>query len=152
VFSQTTEYALRAMACLALAPGELVPTSTLADKTRVPANYLAKVLQQLAGGGLIKGRRGVGGGYTLAKPSDQINLLEIINVIGELHRIESCPMGLPCEGTELCPLHKAMDGAAAGVMKLLDGVSLRSLVDDPKYTNKPLCETAASLTVGGAKP
>src|SRR5262249_779585 len=62
VFSQTTEYALRAMACLALAPDELVPTSVLADKTKVPANYLAKVLQQLAGGGLIRGRRGVGRG------------------------------------------------------------------------------------------
>jgi Rrf2 family protein len=140
------------MASLALAPGELVPTSTLADRTKVPANYLAKVLQQLAGGGLIKGRRGVGGGYMLSKPAEQINLLDIINVVGELHRIECCPLGLQGHGTNLCPLHQAMDNAAATVMKMLDGVSLQSLVDDPKNCNKPLCEGAAAvLTVGGAK-
>ena len=89
MFSQTTEYALRAMACLALAPDELVPTSILADKTKVPANYLAKVLQQLAGGGLLRGRRGVGGGYTLARPSESITLLEIVNVVGDLHRVSA---------------------------------------------------------------
>ena len=61
MFSQTTEYALRAMACLALRPQQLTSAIALADQTKVPANYLAKVLQQLAGAGLIDGRRGVGG-------------------------------------------------------------------------------------------
>jgi Rrf2 family protein len=139
------------MSCLALAPGELIPTSMLADRTKVPANYLAKVLQQLAGANLIKGRRGVGGGYMLAKPADQINLLEVIQVVGDLHRIDCCPLGLQGHGTNLCPLHKAMDNAAAAVIKMLDGVTLKSLVEDSRCANKPLCETAAVLTVGGSK-
>ena len=69
MFSQTTEYALRAMACLAMYPDDLVATPTLAEQTKVPANYLAKVLQQLAAAKLITGRRGVGGGYRLARPA-----------------------------------------------------------------------------------
>lgn len=146
MFSQTTEYALRAMACLALAPDELVPTSVLAEKTKVPANYLAKVLQQLAGGGLIRGRRGVGGGYTLARASDSITLLEIINTVGDLHRVRSCPLG--AHGPALCPLHRAIDEATETVIKLFDGVTLRALIDDPRYANKPLCEAAATVTVG----
>jgi Rrf2 family nitric oxide-sensitive transcriptional repressor len=151
VFSQTTEYALRAMACLALSPAELVPTSTLADTTKVPANYLAKVLQQLAGGGLIRGRRGVGGGYMLSRPSDRIKLLEIINVVGDLQRINACPLGLAAHGSNLCPLHQTMDNVAATVIEALDGVTLRDLVDDPKNPNRPLCETPALLTVNGRR-
>jgi Rrf2 family protein len=113
---------------------------------------LAKVLQQLAAGGLIRGRRGVGGGYMLARSSDKINLLEIINTVGELHRIETCPLGLSTHGTNLCPLHRTMDKAAAMLIETLDGVTLKSLVDDPKNMNRPLCETmAAPLTVNGVR-
>ena len=84
MFTQTTEYALRAMAALALFPGTLVATSSVAERTKVPSNYLAKVLQQLAAAGLIEGRRGVGGGYKLAKPASQINMLDIIRSVGRL--------------------------------------------------------------------
>lgn len=151
MFSQTTEYALRAMACLALAPDQLVPTTTLAAMTRVPSNYLAKVLQQLAAAHLIVGRRGVGGGYKLARPSDQIKLLDVINTMGHLSRITSCPLGLPNHGDNLCPLHKTMDNAAAGVIKMLDGVTLRHLVDQPDGS-RPLCDVRAmqDLTVNGS--
>lgn len=145
MFSQTTEYALRAMACLALAPEELMPTSTVAERTKVPANYLAKVLQQLAGGGLIKGRRGVGGGYMLARRAEDISLLEIINTVGDLHRIDSCPSGLPGHGNCLCPLHRAMDQAAEMIMNLFGSVSLKNLVNDPAVANRPLCVSVAAI-------
>ena len=152
MFSQTTEYALRAMACLALAPDELVPTSTLATMTRVPANYLAKVLQQLAAGRLISGRRGVGGGYRLARAADSINLLEVINTVGDLHRIETCPLNLPNHGPNLCPLHRTMDQAAATLIKMFDGVTLKQLIESPGAANRPLCDARATaeVTVSGS--
>lgn len=141
MFSQTTEYALRAMACLALAPDQLVPTNVLASMTKVPNNYLAKVLQQLAGARLINGRRGVGGGYRLARPSAQINLLDIINAVDMLKRIESCPLGLTTHGTNLCPLHRTMDRAAAVLIEVVRGVTLHDLVEDGGTRVRPLCET-----------
>jgi Rrf2 family transcriptional regulator, nitric oxide-sensitive transcriptional repressor len=151
MFSQTTEYALRAMSCLALAPDQLVPTTTLAAMTKVPSNYLAKVLQQLAAANLIVGRRGVGGGYKLARSADSINLLEVINTVGHLGRITTCPLGLPNHGNNLCPLHKTMDNAAAATIKMLDGVTLKHLVDQPSGS-KPLCDPKATqeVTVHGA--
>src|SRR4051812_13948815 len=87
MFSQTSEYALRAMAWLAVLDGDLIPTPTLAARTQVPANYLAKVLQQLAAAKLIVGRRGVGGGYKLAKPARDINLLDIIRCMTPVERV-----------------------------------------------------------------
>jgi len=142
MFSQTTEYALRAMACLALAPDELVPTGDIADRTKVPSNYLSKVLQQLAGRKLITGRRGVGGGYRLARPANDIRLLDIINAVGTLNRIETCPLGLGTHGSQLCPLHRTMDQAAAMMITLFEGVTLENLISDSRTPNKPLCETS----------
>ena len=154
MFSQTTEYALRAMACLALRPDNLTSAVALAEQTKVPANYLAKVLQTLAGNGLIDGRRGVGGGYRLAKPATQINLLDVINSVSPVRRIESCPLGLKNHGNNLCPLHKRTDEAAAAVIRVFGNVTLADLVNDPA-SNKPLCNAkmTAELTIsaGGSK-
>lgn len=150
MFSQTTEYALRAMACLALKPGTLVSASILAEQTKVPSNYLAKVLQTLAQAGLIDGRRGVGGGYKLARSATDINLLEVINAVSEVRRITTCPLGLSNHGSNLCPLHRRADAAAAAVIEIYGKATLQSLLDDPKST-KPLCDENATqqLTVMG---
>lgn len=150
MYSQTAEYALRAMSCLALRPTELVPTTTLSLQTRVPSNYLAKVLQLLAAESLITGRRGVGGGYKLARAPEQITLLQVINAVSPVHRIDSCPMGLPNHGPFLCPLHRKADQAAAAVIEIFDGVTLADLITDP-LSSKPLCdvECTAKLSVMG---
>lgn len=146
MFSQTTEYALRAMACLALRPDQLTSAISLADQTKVPANYLAKVLQQLAGAGLIDGRRGVGGGYKLRKPSDQINLLDVITAVAPVKRITSCPLGLNNHGANLCPLHRKSDEAAAAVIEIYGKATLADLVNDP-VSNKPLCDEHATAQI-----
>ena len=152
MLSQTTEYALRAMACLAQRPGELVATPALAGQTRVPANYLAKILQQLATAGLINGRRGVGGGYQLSRPAAQVRLIEVIQAVGELRRIEVCPLGLAGHGLGLCPLHRRIDEAVAKVIDVFSGVTLHDLVCDPR-SGKPLCDAdvAAKVTVSAAR-
>lgn len=138
MLSQTTEYALRAMACLAARPDELVPTSTLARATHMPPNYLAKVLQHLAGAGLITGRRGAGGGYRLARPAGAIALLDIINAVGEIGRMGASAKG--ADGSALCPLHRRADAAAAAVMAVYRG-TLADLVDvrSPDQPPCPVC-------------
>ncbi len=148
MFSQTTEYALRAMACLSLKPNTLVSAVALADQTKVPSNYLAKVLQTLAQAGLIDGRRGVGGGYKLARAATEINLLDVINAVSEVRRITTCPLGLANHGSNLCPLHKRADAAAAAVIEIYRKATLQSLLDDPA-SSKPLCDENATqqLTV-----
>ncbi|MBX3410680.1 MAG: Rrf2 family transcriptional regulator [Phycisphaeraceae bacterium] len=145
MFPQTTEYALRSMACLALYRDDLVPATTLAEMTKVPANYLAKVLQQLADSGLVSGRRGVGGGYKLARSPEDIALIDILRAVGKLDRIERCPLGLPNHGTNLCPLHRTMDKAIGDLIETMSCVSLHDLVNDPKGANKPLCDAATTV-------
>lgn len=151
MFSVTTEYALRVMTALAMSPDNLVPTGSLAELTKIPSNYLAKVLQQLAGAGLVTGRRGVGGGYRLSRPAANIRLIEIIQTVGSLQRITTCPLGLESHGPNLCPLHRTIDRAAQTLIELFDGVTLQNLIDDPNSPNRPLCETVTTvpLTMNG---
>ncbi|WP_428307625.1 RrF2 family transcriptional regulator [Lacipirellula sp.] len=86
MFSQTVEYALRAMVQLAADSSGSATTKDIAAKAKVPSAYLAKVLQSMRRGGLIHSRRGVGGGVTLAKPAAKISLLDVIDAVEPLKR------------------------------------------------------------------
>ena len=152
MLSQTTEYALRAMACLAFSPDELTPTPRLAESTLVPPNYLAKVLQSLAQADLISGRRGVGGGYRLARAAEDISLLDVVNAIDPIERIKTCPLGLPNHGTNLCALHRCVDDAARQFIEQFASIRLSDLIEESNGS-VPLCDTemmrAMSLSVEG---
>src|SRR5690349_4806970 len=97
MFSQTVEYALRAMVFLAEADASST-THQIAETTKVPQAYLAKILQGLTRAGLVKSQRGVGGGVSLARPSSEINLLEVVNSVDPICRIEVCPLGIASHG------------------------------------------------------
>jgi len=138
------------MAWLAINPDGRVASGVLAEKTQVPHDYLAKVLQQLADAGLIHGRRGVHGGYQLARPPEQIRLLDVVRGVSALDRIRQCPLGLSNHGSKLCPLHRTLDTAIAAAMDALGEKTLADMVTEPG-ANIPLCDlkTTAGLTVSG---
>lgn len=138
MLSQTTEYALRAMSILAMHPDQLVSTVAIAQRAHIPANYLAKVLQQLTSQGLLKGRRGVGGGYKLAKDASAITLLDIIRAIGDFEPIDHCPLP-SASRDQLCALHKVIDAATRQAIRIFEGASLQSLIDDTSCKVRPLC-------------
>lgn len=146
MISQTAEYALRAMSCLAFSSDELTPTNDLAERTKVPSNYLAKVLQTLGSAELITGRRGVGGGYKLARPASEINLLDVINAVDRVERITACPLGLDNHGPRLCALHRRMDKAAEAIIDIFGSTTLADLVED-SAPSLPLCDPAMTERV-----
>ncbi len=150
MFSQTVEYALRATACLALEPGQRTPSAALAERTQVPPDYLAKVLQQLSGAGLIEGRRGVGGGYRLTRPPEEVKLLDVINAVEPLKRIKSCPLNLESHGPNLCPLHRRMDRAIERTIEVFEGSTLRDLLsgdEGDEWVSIPLCDKRQQVGV-----
>jgi Rrf2 family transcriptional regulator, cysteine metabolism repressor len=65
--------------------GELAQIDHLAKTETVPPNFLAQILGELRNGGLLTSKRGIQGGYALARPAEQISLYDIMKVIdGEL--------------------------------------------------------------------
>ncbi len=71
------------MLSLALRTEETGPTSVrdIAERTALPQPYLEQILLALKGAGLVRSKRGVGGGYVLARPADEIRLSEIISAV-----------------------------------------------------------------------
>jgi Rrf2 family protein len=78
--SVKVDYACRVMAELARlhGTGELAQIEQLARTEAVPANFLAQILIKLREHGLIVSRRGNHGGYTLARPPEEISLHDIL--------------------------------------------------------------------------
>ena len=77
------DYASRALLSLALAEDLTVPTSVrdLAQRTGLPRPYLEQILLSLKGVGLVRSKRGVGGGYVLARPIASITLAEVVAAV-----------------------------------------------------------------------
>lgn len=128
MISKTAEYALRAVTSLANDTQHPMSADVLAEKTKVPRRYLTRVLQDLASSGLVTSRSGPGGGYVLAHAADQVTILDVINAVAPLERINSCPLGLKSH-TSLCPLHAALDCAYAATEAAFAAVTIRQLLD-----------------------
>jgi Rrf2 family protein len=139
VFSQTVEYALRAVAHLAYEAPNPRTTEQVAEATRVPPAYLSKVLQALSRGGIVKSQRGVGGGISLARPAEELTILEVVNAVEPIQRIKSCPLGLKSHGVRLCPLHRRIDDAMATVEAAFGSTTLAEILAEPTHS-PPLCD------------
>jgi Rrf2 family transcriptional regulator, nitric oxide-sensitive transcriptional repressor len=140
MFSQTVEYALRAVVQLASVAPASSTTSDLARVTQVPPAYLAKVLQSLVKTGIVVSQRGIGGGVSLARKPEQLTILDIVDAVDPIRRIRSCPLELATHGTKLCPLHRRMDAALAEAERAFRSTTLAEVLGDSSRI-KPLCET-----------
>ena len=141
MLSKTAEYALRAIVCLAEKPIRAKSANTLAQKTKVPRSYLNRVLQDLAASGLIHSRPGPGGGHELARASEDVTILDVVNAVAPIARIRQCPLGLSSH-TELCPLHRELDQAYAATETAFRSVTLKDLIESTSPI-VPLCEVGA---------
>jgi Rrf2 family iron-sulfur cluster assembly transcriptional regulator len=95
------DYASRALLSLALHSDEAGPTSVrdIAERTGLPQPYLEQILLALKGAGLVRSKRGVGGGYVLAREPGAITLGDIVSAVdgpiavgdfGEPHKDGAC--------------------------------------------------------------
>jgi Rrf2 family iron-sulfur cluster assembly transcriptional regulator len=129
------DYAARALLSLALHASDR-PTSVkeIAERTNLPQPYLEQILLLLKGAGLVGSKRGVGGGYVLARPPAQINLADILaavdgpltTLVGEHDH---------CEGH--CVLQEVWVGLSAEMRHILEQFSLADLVERTRVGHPP---------------
>ncbi len=127
------DYASRALLSLALQGEGGAPTSVrdIADRTGLPQPYLEQILLALKGAGLVRSKRGVGGGYVLARPPAEITLAEVVSAVdgpivlgdfGEPHQNGACDH----EGQ--CVLLAIWADVGAQMRRLLDATTLADVV------------------------
>jgi Rrf2 family iron-sulfur cluster assembly transcriptional regulator len=132
--SSKGDYACRALLSLTLHGSEQGPTSVrdIAERTAIPQPYLEQILLALKGAGLVRSKRGVGGGYVLARSPEEIRLSEILAAVdgpislgdfGDPHQDGSCDH----EGQ--CVLYAIWKLAGEHMRQLLHGFTLAEVAE-----------------------
>lgn len=134
LLSQTTEYALQAMVLLAAFPGEPRTSKQITAATNAPEGYISKVMQTLVRAGLVKSKRGLGGGFTLARTANEITLLDIVDAVDPLVPIERCPMGQTEKNCkQLCALHRRINHSTELVRQVFEDTRISELLINPPH-------------------
>ncbi len=123
------DYAVRAMLALAVA-GERMPLTTreIAERTGVPAGFLAQVMADLSRSGLVTGRIGRIGGYRLGRPASSISLLEVIETIeGDSRRTTCVLRGGACSEDGRCAAHASFYSAQEALRASLRDATLATI-------------------------
>ncbi len=128
------DYAARALLSLALHGESEGPTTVrqIAERTGLPQPYLEQILLALKGAGIVRSKRGVGGGYVLARQPDEITLAQIIRAVdgpitlgdfGEPHTAGSCDH----EGQ--CVLLAVWQNVGTAMRSMLEGFTLSDVAE-----------------------
>jgi Rrf2 family protein len=126
------DYACRALLTLALHGDGRTPTSVreIADRTGLPQPYLEQILLALKGAGLVRSKRGVGGGYVLAREPADILLSQIVSAVDG--PIVAGDFGQPhtngaCDHEGQCVLLSIWGAAGAHMRRYLDSFTLADI-------------------------
>ncbi|MDX1388825.1 MAG: Rrf2 family transcriptional regulator [Acidobacteriota bacterium] len=130
--SKKGEYGIRAVGHLAERHGEgVIHIREIAEQESIPAKFLEGILLQLKRAGVVNSRRGVEGGYALARPPDRVMLGEVIRVLdgplapmGSAAELKQLMRGNPRQAGLYSILMDVRDAAAA----ILDRTSFADLV------------------------
>lgn len=76
-------------------------------------------------------RRGVGGGFQLIPSPDELTVLDVVNAVDPLRRINACPLKLKSHCEQLCPMHARLDETLALVEQALASSTIREVMFDP---------------------
>jgi Rrf2 family protein len=129
------EYALRALLVLGLHYGEeVVRIQTIADEQKIPKRFLELILNDLKSAGAVQSRRGVAGGYRLAKRPDQITLATIVRHIEGALAPVSCVSErfyekCSCPDESRCAIRSVMREVRAAVVKIAERVTIAELCE-----------------------
>ena len=162
------DYAARALLSLAL-HGEAAPTSVrdIAERTGLPQPYLEQILLALKGAGLVRSKRGVGGGYVLAREPGAITLGDIVSAVDG--PITLGDFGMPhqdgaCDHEGQCVLLAIWNVVGEHMRRHLDALTLDDLtamargqqawpeLQDVEQTDTALDEAASPPPTAAPKP
>lgn len=131
LYSKTAKYAVLALAEVASRAAEgLVATKQIAAATSSPYPLLAKIVNQLHRGGLIKATRGKQGGIRLSRPANEMTIKDVVVALDGVAILNDCPLFLdPCDCNKQCSLHAIWKPARDAVVHFLENTTIQAIAD-----------------------
>src|SRR6478752_816559 len=146
------KYGLKALADLArLQPGETAFINDVASRNNIPKKFLDTILLELRNAGMLRSKKGPGGGYSLSRPASEIRIGQVIRTLdGPLAPIrcasrtayEVCD---DCNDPETCEVRRSMTTVRDAIADILDTMTLE---DFCRNGNLPLSEEPAAKRAG----
>ncbi len=132
MLSKTTEYALRAVIFLAKGDGNNTTSQLIAEATCVPEGYMSKVLNTLTRNGIVTSQRGPTGGFALIADPQSLTMLDIVQAVEPLPKIQNCPLHLTEHKGNLCPLHTFLAELVGVVENKLASTTVADIIHAPQ--------------------
>ena len=130
--SQTTGYAVHALVCLDEQSGHANLIRDIAGRTGIPKPYLARIFNDLTHRGLVTAKRGYRGRIALARPADEISLLQVVEAVEGPNWIGPCLLGMDdCTACHTCPTHAVWQRASRQIKAVLDKTTLADVTASP---------------------
>lgn len=130
--SKSCTYAVRASVYLALRREDrYVPIREISSTLDISYHFLTKILQTLTGKDILTSYRGPSGGVGLARPAEQISVLDIVLAMEGPDYFEQCLLGFPgCGESTPCPLHDTWLEARGRMQSTFKAMSLAELSEE----------------------
>lgn len=140
MISQTEEYALRAMTCLAFRYPSYTTRDQLFEVTQVPHAYLPKIMLELNRTGLIRSQRGQNGGYALLHEPHQISLLNVIQSV-RTGTAKNSILDATSHSSEINLLNQNLNQTFSMLENVLNQTTLANIIESHQEQNakEPHC-------------
>lgn len=126
--SKKSQYGLRAMAYLANNERKFWSIREISEKEGISFNYLEKILSIIEKGGLLKSKKGIQGGYTLAKNPQEITVGEILKTLEGKMSLTECLGVESCAKEKICKTKKVWKKIQESIEETINSITLKDLI------------------------
>jgi Rrf2 family protein len=142
------EYALRAMIHLADNPDSVARGTEIARDEHIPKYYLEKVIRDLMRGGLVRARRGPGGGYQLNRPPETISFRDVIEAVEGPITLNLCVEGgTQCSLQPTCRMFRVWEEGQRSLLDIFSHTTIHEIAaskPSPSFFNRMQTRGAAA--------
>ncbi len=131
VFSKKCEVAIQAVLFLSAQDiGVLFNAKDIAERMKLPKEFVSKILQTLTSNGIIGSRKGKNGRFYLHKHPEKVFLVDIVEAIDGLDVFHRCILGFEgCTSSQPCPVHDEWGKLRELTLEMLKNHSLAEIKD-----------------------
>ena len=134
------EYALRALLVLGLRFDQaVVPIKTISEEQNIPKRFLEQILNDLKSAGIVQSRRGIAGGYRLARRPEEITLAVVVR------HIEGALAPVSCVSEKFYEKCSCPDEARCAIRSVMKEIRQAVVNIAERVTIAELCERAQKL-------
>lgn len=128
--SRRADYAIRIVLALASSDGEPLSVRLVADEQDVPHAFARSIQHELVLAGLVTSKRGAHGGMVLARPADELTLLDVVEGVQGPISVSVCAREENwCPRDSYCQVHRVWKNADNLLRGYLGSITIKQLID-----------------------